>query len=117
MEKTLGIPEHPPEWRQFPRLKVSVPIQFRSVLKPHDPFAGSLSKDLSAGGVRLTSPTFLPKEARLVVVLSLPNARQVRAIGRVAWVKGQSLSETYDSGIQFIEIESEDQRMIKEYVE
>ena len=106
------------ERRRLPRLKCSAPIQFRSVLKPQDPFAGSLSRDLSASGIRMTAPSFLPVEARLVLLLSLPHLlKPIRTIARVVWVQEQPFTETYDCGMQFLELAPEDRTAIAQYVE
>lgn len=106
------------ERRRFPRLKVSIPIQFRNVLKPGESFVGALSENLSAAGARMKSFTFLPKEARLVLLLSLPGQlKPIRLIGRVAWMQHQRFREGYDCGIQFLEITPEDRETIADTVE
>ena len=106
------------ERRGLARLKVSAMLQFRNVLKPSEPFAGSLSKDLSIGGVSLATRLFLPKDLRLVVLLSLPGLpKAIRTIGRVAWASDQKFSDHFDCGIQFIEMIPEDRSTIASYVE
>ena len=118
MDAALNLFEPHTERRQLPRLKVSSPIQFRSVFKPHEKFAGTLSKNLSAGGLRIAFPSFIPKDTHLVLLFSMPNVlKQIRAIGRVAWVEEHPFSDTCDGGIQFIEIDPEDRRMIADFVE
>ena len=104
--------------RRFPRLPVSSSVQFRNVLKPDDSFIGSLVKDLSVGGVGLAAYTFIPKETRLVLLLSLPGLlRPIRTVGRVAWMQQRRLAETYNVGVQFIEVIPDDRERIAEYVE
>ncbi|MBI3318458.1 MAG: PilZ domain-containing protein [Candidatus Omnitrophica bacterium] len=106
------------ERRRLPRLSVSAPVQFRNVLKPNEPFSGCLTQDLSASGVRLTSSAFLPKEERLVLLLHLPGVlKAVRMIGRVAWLRRHRFAESYDCGLQFIEITPEDKGLIAGVVE
>ncbi len=118
MEVASQIAEQFIEKRGFPRLKLKVPLQFRNILKPQEPFAGSLSQDVSASGARISSSSFLPKEARLVLLLSLPGTlKPIRAIGRVVWMQQQRLSEGYDGGIQFVEITPEDQGIIASTIE
>ena len=118
MDAELAITEPHAERRQLPRLNVSAPIQFRNVFKPHEQFTGTLSKNLSSGGLRIALPTFLPKDTRLVLIFSLPNSlKQIRAIGRVVWLEEHAFSDAYDSGIQFIEMEDQDNKMISEFVE
>ncbi len=105
------------ERRQFPRLSFHSPVQFRNVLKPQEPFSGSLSKDLSAGGLSITTDQFLPRDTRLVLLVSLPILlKPVRTIGRILWIK-QRFGETYDCGVQFLEMNTEDRDAIAAYVE
>ena len=106
------------ERRRLPRFLTTLPVQFRGILKPQDPFRGSLSKDLSAGGVRMTVSGFLPKETRLVLLLSLPAClKPVRTIAQVVWVQKKPLAEGYDCGIRFLEITPEDRELIADAVE
>lgn len=106
------------ERRRLPRLKVTFPVQFRNVLKPGESFSGGLSENLSASGVRMKGFTFLPKETRLVLLLSLPGQlRPIRLIGRVAWIKRQRFVEGYECGVQFLEIQSQDRETIADTVE
>ncbi len=106
------------ERRRLPRLQMRVPIQFRNVLKPHEVFSGSLSRDVSASGVRVSTSNFLPKEARLVLLVFMPELlKPIRLIARVAWMQKQRFTENYDCGFQFVEITPEDRRTIAELVE
>lgn len=106
------------ERRRLPRLKVTAPIQFRNVLKPQEPFTGTLSRDMSAGGIRITAPQFLPKDARLVMTLSLPTAQRfIRTIAQVMWVQRERFAENYHYGIRFIEVVPEDRDLIHDFVE
>lgn len=107
------------ERRHHPRLNFTEPVSFRNVFNPHESFTGALSRDMSAGGVRLVSSKFVPKDSRVVLVLTLPGElRPMRMISRVAWVKEQSaLGESYDCGLEFVEINREDQEILAGYVE
>lgn len=106
-----------PDRRRFPRLICSASIQFRSVLKPQNPFVGSLSKDLSASGIRVTLAESLPVESRLVLLLSLPHLlKPIRTIARVVWTQEQRFTEAYDCGLQFLEMTPEDREAIAGYV-
>ena len=108
----------PEERRQFPRLNHAHPVQMRNLYRPQELFTGSLSRDLSAGGVRVTSNGFLPRDSRLVVELILPESlKRIRAIGRVAWVREFPVSGTCDVGLQFVQFSPEDRESIAGYVE
>ena len=107
------------ERRRHRRLNFTEPVSFRNVFNPHESFTEAVSRDVSAGGVRLISSKFIPKDSRVVLVLTLPGElRPMRMISRVAWVKEQSyLGESYDYGLEFVEINREDQEVVAGYVE
>lgn len=106
------------ERRRNGRLPYTEPIQYRDVFKPQELFAGSLSRDLSAGGLRISSGRFIPKDARLVILLSLPDSlRQIRAICRVVWQRDPSFGDGYEYGLQFVELTPEDRDCIAGFVE
>ncbi|MBI3616420.1 MAG: PilZ domain-containing protein [Candidatus Omnitrophica bacterium] len=106
------------ERRRFSRLVCSAPVQLRSVLEPQDPFAGSLSKDLSVSGIRMRVFSFFSVESRLVLLLSLPHSlKPIRAIARVVWTQEPGLAEACDCGLQFIEVAPEDREAIAQYIE
>ena len=107
-----------PERRRFPRLKCTASIQCRSVLKPQGPFVGSLSKDLSASGIRITTAEFFPVESRVVLLLSIPHLlKPIRAIARIVWTQEKHFTEACECGLQFLEITPEDRESIAGYVE
>lgn len=113
-EATLSTAER----RRFPRVKAGLPVEFRQLTQPERQMAGSLSRDLSAGGVRLTTSRFLARDSRLVVLFTPPGAgRQIRAVARVAWVQERPFGEFCDCGLEFVEITAEDQGTIAGLVE
>lgn len=66
----------------------------------------------------MTTETFLPKDSRLVLLLSLPGLlKPIRMICRVMWVQQQRFGDHYDCGVEFIEITPEDRQEIIRYVE
>ena len=106
------------ERRRLPRLTFRSALSFRNVLKPHETFTGSLCRDISAGGIRMIVPSFVPKDARLVLLFSLPGRMEpIRTIGRVVWMQEKAISENCECGVQFVEILPEDQETIAGYVE
>lgn len=108
----------PGERRHYPRRANALAVQYRHLLKPQDPFTGSLSKDISAGGLRVSAPGFLPKDTRLVVEFMLPESvKRIRAIGRVAWVEEEPASRACDFGLEFVEISPQDRQSIVGHIE
>ena len=106
------------ERRRLPRLAFREPIQYRTLLKLHKAYSGSLGFDLSASGTRIVHPAALAREDRLVVLLDLPESRRlIRAVARVAWHRERPFASGYESGLQFIEITPEDRDSIAGRVE
>ena len=108
----------PQDRRRFPRLKAGLPVEFRRLAEPGQQLAGSLSRDMSAGGIQLRTSNFLPRDSRLVVLFSPPGVgRQLRAVARVGWTRERSLGELFDCGLEFVEISSQDREAIAGLVE
>lgn len=93
-------------------------MEFRRLAEPARPLDGSLSRDMSAGGVQLTTTRFLAKDSRLVVLFSPPGVgRQLRAVARVGWTRERPLGELFDCGLEFVEISPQDRDAIAGLVE
>ncbi len=107
------------ERRLFPRLQCVFPVSFRKLLNPGDLFSGSLGKDVSASGVRVTTTAALSMGTRLVVEIALPgkNPHKVRAVSEVVWIKPKPTTGTYDHGLHFVELGSDDQNSLAGWVE
>ncbi|PIQ82460.1 MAG: hypothetical protein COV76_03530 [Candidatus Omnitrophica bacterium CG11_big_fil_rev_8_21_14_0_20_64_10] len=106
------------ERRVYPRLFRSAEVKYRNFLKPTKEFSGTLAKDISAGGLRISGTQILPKDSRLVVEFSLPEGlRPIRTIARVAWQRQKAYSEGCELGIRFLEIMPEDRDRIADFVE
>ena len=118
MQANLDPPYGLVERRQSPRLNFAEPVQFRDILKPHELYTGAIARDLSASGLRIRSEMVLPKEQRLLLLLSLPGShRVIRAIARVAWDSDRSFGSGSEAGLQFVGIAPEDQEAIAGFVE
>ena len=106
------------ERRRQMRLNFTGPVQYRDVFKPQEVYSGSLARDLSAGGLRIATPVPMAKEDRLVLLFSLSDSSQIiRAIARVAWHRQKPFGSSYESGLQFIQITTEDRDSIAGFVE
>lgn len=93
-------------------------MEFRPLAQPGHRVDGSLSRDMSAGGVQLMTTRFLPRDSRVVVLFSPPGAgRQLRAVARVHWTRERPMGESFDCGLEFVEISSQDRDAIAGLVE
>ena len=93
-------------------------VEFRRLTEPGQALDGSLSRDMSAGGVQLTTSRFLAKDSQVVVLFSPPGTgRQLRAVARVGWTRERPMGGVFDCGLEFVEISSQDRDAIAGLVE
>lgn len=86
--------------RKFPRVGVSFPVECRPL--PARSYFYTVSKDISLGGVKIISNSFLPKNNLLKVNINLIDS-MLELKARVAWCNRERLSERYSTGLQFVE--------------
>lgn len=105
------------EKRRHKRVDSNFPLQYRNLRKVGIPSIGSITRNLSEGGVCFKCNEFVSLACRLVVEISLPNsAKPVKAISKVAWIKKVPSSDQYELGNQFLEITKEDRTAITNFV-
>jgi len=104
------------EKRRFRRMESNLPVKYRNLKMAANPL-GSLTKDISEGGIRFKTNEFISLACRLVVEITIPTAqRPIKAISKVAWIKRSPDSDQYELGNQFLEISKEDRAIITDYV-
>lgn len=105
------------ERRRHSRAESNLPIQYKNLKKITVAPIGTLTKDISEGGVRFRSSEFISLACRLVVEINLPtNPKPVKAISKVAWIKRLPATDQYELGNQFLEMTKEDKSRITEFV-
>lgn len=104
------------ERRRFQRIDSNLPVRYRNLRAATIP-SGSLTKDISEGGIRFMTNEFISLACRLVVEVSLPTIQKpIKAISKVAWIKKVSSGDRYELGNQFLEISKEDKELINDFV-
>ncbi len=100
--------------RRYPRWQTRFPVRFRVLGRPRI-YVGSLSRDVSAGGVRIVADRFVPKGSALEVELFLEKMkRMVPARARVVWLEQLPHgSDSFRLGLEFYEINPRDQRYLQ----
>ena len=64
----------------------------------------TLTKDISSGGIRIQTDTFLPINTLLKIELLLTNPpRSITAFGKVRWVKNLYDDELFEMGLEFVD--------------
>lgn len=106
------------EQRKFQRVGAHIPVKYRRLGESEQAFGtGTISKNISAGGVRFRSPDFISRASRLIVELDIPMfAKPVKAISKVAWICKTESGESYEVGNKFLEISKKDKELVSEYV-
>lgn len=97
------------EKRRYPRVESNLPVQYRNLKTDVALPTGSLSTNISEGGVRFKSSEFISLACRLVLEITLPTtSRPIKAISKVAWIRKLPSGEAYELGNQFIDMTKED---------
>ena len=105
------------EKRRFPRIPSRFPLKYKDMRKKDEEFRGTVSKNLSEGGVRFRSDRFISLACRLVVELNLPElTKPIRAVSKITWIKKLPAGDDYEVGNQFLEISKEDKGFIRNFV-
>ena len=107
------------EKRKYTRVKTHIPVKYRKLREGAGSVGfGSLSRDLSQGGVQFRVEEFISMACRLIVEVDIPMlTRPVKAISKVAWIRKADSGDDYEVGNQFLEISKKDSELISEYVE
>ena len=105
------------EKRKFRRIESRFPLKYKDLRKAGEESRGTVSKNLSEGGVRFRSDRFISLACRLVVELNLPAlARPIRAVSKIAWIRKLPAGDDYEVGNQFLEISRADKDIIQKFV-
>lgn len=101
------------ERRQHQRVDISFPLEY-SLLSSSKYFY-TVSKDLSMGGLRIIVDKFLAKNNMVKVGINLID-RLVNVKARVAWCNQQGNTDRFMAGLEFVEINKDDQRTIDKFL-
>lgn len=90
------------ENRQHSRVRISFPVRCEGIAS-RKPFY-TVFKDISTGGIKLVSETFIGINKRVQFEINLVN-ELVKGRGRIAWCNSQPYSERYLVGVEFTEMD------------
>ncbi len=104
--------------RKNPRYSTSIKVTFKS----KEQFVWEYTKDISKGGIFVSTDKLLPLESKVELVLSLPNfPKEVKVIGEIVHIFGSEQARLLDydrvpgMGVQFLEFEDDGQKVLEEY--
>lgn len=105
------------EKRRFARVESRFPLKYRDLKETTQETKGTVSKNVSEGGVRFRSDRFISLATRLVVELNIPAAdKPVRAVSKITWIKKLPVGDDYEVGNQFLEISKQDRELIRYFI-
>ncbi|MDO8525349.1 MAG: PilZ domain-containing protein [Candidatus Omnitrophota bacterium] len=105
------------EQRRYKRVNTNLALEYKDLRKASEIPKGSLLRNISEGGICFNSKDFMSLACRLVLNINLPNdARPIKAISKVAWIRRLPFGEQYELGSQFLEISKEDRTHITDFV-
>jgi c-di-GMP-binding flagellar brake protein YcgR len=108
---------HVEEKRKFKRIDSNLQVQFKNLRQAGEAPSGSLTRNVSEGGVCFKTSKFISLACRLVLEISMPNSpKPIKAISKVAWIRKVPSSDQYELGNQFLEINKEDKAHIMNFV-
>lgn len=109
------------ERRKFPRLNLTVDIEYSVLRKEPSSKVEGQSKNLSSGGICLIVYEEVKIGDSLALVINLPEGeRPIQAKGMVKWIGEFILSadkkNSWDVGVEFIGINEADREKLSRYV-
>ncbi|MFA7677687.1 MAG: PilZ domain-containing protein [Candidatus Omnitrophota bacterium] len=89
------------ERRQFPRVKVSFPVECKTL--PSRKYFYTVSKDVSMIGMKILINGFIPRDRLLRLDLNLID-KVLELKAKIVWCNRERMSDKYSAGLQFVEL-------------
>jgi len=103
-----------PEKRKSQRVDVRFPIKFRDVRSSAAASLGAQGKDISFGGLRFQTESFIPRNASLALEFFLPESgKTIRAVSKVTWLKVLPSGYRFEVGSEFTEINPSEMELLR----
>jgi c-di-GMP-binding flagellar brake protein YcgR len=106
------------EQRKSPRVKTSIPVRYKELRDEAETVdVGSLTCDVSAGGLRFTTDKLISTACRLLLEFDIPSlTKPIKAVSKVAWIQKANMGEGYEVGNEFVDITQKDQELIAAFL-
>jgi c-di-GMP-binding flagellar brake protein YcgR len=108
------LEEKTQEKRRFPRIDLRVPVAYS--IRGRSQHLATLSRNISTGGLGLSSDEFLPPDTLLNLEFSVLH-KFFSLYARTKWISSVPSSDKYYFGLEFLETQSKDRKYISDYVE
>jgi len=105
------------EKRTHPRIRVSAPIRYQELNGNTYLAKGTLTKNLSEGGVRFKTDAFIPMSCQLVIEIKLPGSvKPIKAVSKIAWITKLPTGDDYETGNHFLAMSDADEKLLSDYL-
>lgn len=120
MRNKRQLPQSDRERRRDSRVKEEDKVAIELLTNGQPPtektVLNALTKDISPGGVRLTTNKLLPVNTLLKIEVVLSRRRRVvRAMGIVRWARTVYDEEMFEIGVEFTQISPDDKMLLLEH--
>ena len=100
--------------RLFPRLPLAAPLRYQIRGTPH--YNSTLSNNVSLGGVCFVNNDYLALNTNLALEISVLS-QIVRPIGRIRWSAPIPHSDSYMTGVEFVEFNYKEKKYLSDYLQ
>jgi len=100
------------------RINLSLPINYESLEIEKKEIDSAISKDISEGGLRLLFHKFYPPKTKFLLKIKLEGIDKIiETMAEIAWSFNAQFSNNYYSGLRFLEMDSSERKILKEYLD
>jgi c-di-GMP-binding flagellar brake protein YcgR len=99
------------------KAEVSITLIHQDDLRAGSKIIHHFTKDISLGGIRIQSDTFIPVNSMVKIKLPIGSpTKLISALGKVRWIK--RLEEgLFEMGVEFVDTSQESVRILKDFIE
>ncbi len=107
------MPLEKEEKRRFPRIILKTPLSWQIRGTPQ--INNAVNGDIGIGGIGFVNDIFVAANAYVDVQLNMA-ARVINVTGRIANISFLPYSDKYRLGIEFIEFEQKEKKVLEDYI-
>jgi len=96
------------ERRRYKRFSLLIPLKIQRFYS--NKIENTITRDISQGGLRIKSECFFMPKERIKILLDNPLFNAVN--GRIVWIKKMQLPDSFEAGIEFIELDSYTRKLL-----
>jgi len=101
--------------RKYFRFNVEFQVQYRQ-LESLKPYKLTYTEDMSEKGIRITLPEYFQPQTLLELTIKIPHElHPITAIGKIIWVKKDSLMQVFTAGLALVHIKEIDKALFYKY--